>query len=75
MSQLSKQLFQVMESLCSSCWMGKVVFKADIVVIAAAVLVSEILSMITFRGLLVIFRVSDVVLEPMCIIGEDLVTI
>ena len=55
--------------------MGKVVFKADIVVIAAAVLVSEILSMITFRGLLVIFRVSDVVLEPMCIIGEDLVTI
>ena len=55
--------------------MGKVVFKADIVVIAAAVLVSEILSMITFRGLFVIFRVSDVVLEPMCIIGEDLVTI
>ena len=55
--------------------MSKVVFKADIVVIAAAVLVSEILSMITFRGLLVIFRVSDVVLEPMCIIGEDLVTI
>ena len=75
MSQLSKQLFQVMEPLCSSCWMGKVVFKADIVVIAAAVLVSEILSMITFRGLLVIIRVSDVVLEPMCIIGEDLVTI
>lgn len=75
MSQLSKQLFQVMEPLCSSCWMSKVVFKADIVVIAAAVLVSEILSMITFRGLLVIFRVSDVVLEPMYIIGEDLVTI
>ena len=64
-----------MEPLCSSCWMGKVVFKADIVVMAAAVLVSETLSMITFRGLVVIFRVSDVVLELMCIIVEDLVTI
>lgn len=74
-SQLSKELFQVMEPLCSSYWMGKVVFKADIVVMAAAVLVSETLSMITFRGLVVIFRVSDVVLELMCIIVEDLVTI
>lgn len=73
-SQLSKELFQVMEPLCSSCWMGKVVFKADIVVMAAAVLASETLSMITFRGLVVIFRVSDVVLELMCIIVEDLVT-
>lgn len=45
------------------------------VVIAAAVLVSETVLMIIVRRLVVIFRIIVVVLELLCIVGEDLVTI